>query len=140
MMSPNNKNLWGELPKNVEVRTPYLILKEQASILTQMTKGLLIGEVDRKPVLQNVFIARLRIRVPELNSYTYSVVDVQYPLKLYPLVIKDYTSSEQEIQCSSEQEFEVTLGKILSSDQVKRVISTLLAEIQSGDKVQEETF
>ncbi|AUT03447.1 hypothetical protein CLI64_25225 [Nostoc sp. CENA543] len=139
-MSPNNKNLWGELPKNVEVRTPYLILKEQASILTQMTKGLLIGEVDRKPVLQNVFIARLRIRVPELNSYTYSVVDVQYPLKLYPLVIKDYTSSEQEIQCSSEQEFEVTLGKILSSDQVKRVISTLLAEIQSGDKVQEETF
>ncbi|MBD2457158.1 hypothetical protein H6G80_24170 [Nostoc sp. FACHB-87] len=140
MMSPNNKNLWGELPKNVEVRTPYLILKEQASILTQMTKGLLIGEVDRKSLGQNIFFVSLRIRVPALNSYTYSVVDVRYPLKLYPLAIKDYTSSEQEVQCSSEQEFELALGKILSSEQVKRVISTLLAEIQSGDELQEDAF
>ncbi|MBD2490572.1 hypothetical protein [Aulosira sp. FACHB-615] len=140
-MSPNNKNLWGELPKNVEVRTPYLILKEQASILTQMTQGLLIGEVDRRPSLdQDIFSVRLMIKVPALNSYTYSVVEVIYPLQLYPLEIRDLTGSFRDVQCSSEQEFEVSLGQILSSDPIKRVISTLLTEIQSSEKLQEDTF
>lgn len=140
-MSPNEKNLWGELPKNVEVRTPYLILKEQASILTQMTKGLLIGEVDRRPSIdQNFFLVRLRIKVPSLNSYTYSVVEVKYSPKIYPLKIMDLTGSEQEIECFSEQEFESVLRKILSSSPVKRVISTLLAEIQSSDELQEYPF
>lgn len=140
-MFPNNKNLWGEIPKNVEVRTPFLILKEQASILTQMTNGLLIGEVDRRPSLeQTLFSVRLRIKTPILNNYTYSVVEVKYPPKLYPLKIRDFTDYEKEVECSSEEEFEAALSKILSSDAVKTVISTLLADIQSGDELQENNF
>jgi hypothetical protein len=41
----SKKNLWGELPKPETIRTPYTILKEQASILSEITNGLLIGEV-----------------------------------------------------------------------------------------------
>lgn len=130
-MLPNEKNLWGEIPKNVEVRTPFLILKEQASILAKMTNGLLLCEAQRIPSLDEKFSVRLRIIVPALNSYTYSLVEVTYPLQLYPLRIIDLTGSGQPVVCSSEEEFEAALSKILSSDAVKRVISTLLADIQS---------
>ena len=33
------KNLWGKLPIEDNIRTPYIILKEQASILTEATNG-----------------------------------------------------------------------------------------------------
>jgi hypothetical protein len=132
-MFTNEKNLWGELPKNAEVRTPFLILKEQASILTQMTNGLLIGEVIRVQSRDPEFWVILRIKVPALNSYTYSVVEVRYPPHIYPLTVIDLNGSGSPVKCSSEEEFEAILSQILSSDPVKRVISTLLADIQSSE-------
>lgn len=41
------KNLWGDIPNADELRTPYTLLKEQASLLIELTKGLLIGEIER---------------------------------------------------------------------------------------------
>jgi hypothetical protein len=132
-MTPNEKSLWGELPKNVEVRTPFLILKEQASILTQKTNGLLIGDVARISSHDPDFWVILRIKVPALNSYTYSVAEVKYPPQIYPLTIRDLNEPGSPVKCSSEEEFEAALSQILSSDPVKRVISTLLADIQSNE-------
>lgn len=39
------KNLWGELPLAEVIRTPAIILREQATLLTEMTTGVLEGEV-----------------------------------------------------------------------------------------------
>ncbi|GEM_PF-572065 len=41
------KNLWGDIPHTDDLRTPYTLLKEQASLLIELTKGLLIGEIER---------------------------------------------------------------------------------------------
>jgi hypothetical protein len=41
------KNLWGDIPNADELRTPYTLLKEQASLLTELTRGLLIGAIER---------------------------------------------------------------------------------------------
>ena len=35
--TPKIKNLWGDLPLEENIRTPYVILKEQASLLTETT-------------------------------------------------------------------------------------------------------
>ncbi len=139
----SNKNLWGELPQSENIRTPYTILKEQASLLTEITKGLLIGEVNISPEVDDVikfassilgersqsFVAFLRIKAPSLNNYTYSVVKIQYPIKLYPVLVKSLVVENFQRECSSEEEFEKALGQILSSQEVKQVISALLAQI-----------
>jgi hypothetical protein len=140
----SKKSLWGELPKFETIRTPYTILKEQASILSEITKGLLIGEVKRsqevqvstkvalsKPGTYPEFVAFLTIKAPSLNNYTYSVVKVQYPMLLYPVLIESLAVDNLLRECSSEAEFENTLGQILSSQEVKRVISGLLAQIHA---------
>jgi hypothetical protein len=145
----NKKDLWGDLPSAETIRTPYTILKEQASILTEKTKGLLLGEVKLSPQIEYInrfgelvdqekqqsqlFVAFLRIQVPSLNNYTYSVVKIQYPIpQLYPVLVTSLASAEdRECDCANEAEFENFLGKILSSSDVKRVISTLLAQIHA---------
>ncbi|MBD2016549.1 hypothetical protein H6F96_21575 [Microcoleus sp. FACHB-53] len=155
----NQKNLWGELPKPETIRTPYTLLKEQASILSEITNGLLIGEVinDQR---DKFFVNILRIKAPSINNYTYSVVQVQYPIQLYPVFVKNLTSDkfnnlEKNLmnaannpligfvdpggllvqqgynKYSSEEEFENALGEILSSEEVKQVISALLAQIHA---------
>lgn len=128
----SKKNLWGELPNTETLRTPYSILKEQASILSEITNGLLIGEVNSYPK-ENLFVMILRIKAPSLNNYTYSVVEVQHKIQLYPVFVMNLASDENQgfNQCSSEEEFEKALGQILSSQEIKKVISVLLAQIQA---------
>jgi hypothetical protein len=149
----SKKNLWGELPNPETIRTPYAILKEQASILSEITKGLLIGEVINNQE-DKFFVKILRIKAPSLNNYTYSVVEVKHLIQLYPVFVKNLTSepitkatdlidSLVDVRLPglledqgykkylSEEEFEKALGKILSSQGVKQVISALLAQIHA---------
>ncbi len=126
----SNKDLWGEIPSYETIRTPYTILKEQASLLTQKTNGLLIGEVSRDQARNTQqFATTLWIKAPSLNNYIYSIVSVKHSIQLYPVYI--IAETNPQINCSSEEEFEQALGKILSSPEVKRVISSLLAEIHA---------
>ena len=125
----SKKNLWGELPKPETIRTPYTLLKEQASILSEITNGLLIGEVRRVFGKDQEFIFNIRIKAPALNDYTYSVVEVKYPIKLYPVIVKSLVVENFQRECSSEEEVENALGEILSSQEVKRVILALLSQI-----------
>ena len=126
----SKKNLWGELPNAETIRTPYTILKEQASILSKITNGLLIGEVVVNNQKDNFFAMTLRIKAPSLNNYTYSVVQVEQPIQLYPVGIINLLRNNVG-KYSSEEEFENALGEILSSLDVKRVISGLLAQIHA---------
>jgi hypothetical protein len=137
-MVNNKRNLWGNLSVSANIRTPFTILKEQASILTEMTNGLLVGEVKRFSIEEG-FAANLRVRVPTLGGYAYSILRVNYPPDLYPLNIMNLTNQSPAKSCGSEEEFEVTLGKVLSSESVQRVISALLADVQADGVSEEET-
>ncbi|MEQ9232960.1 hypothetical protein [Coleofasciculus sp. E2-BRE-01] len=149
------KDLWGDLPSAETIRTPYTILKEQASILTEKTNSLLIGEVKSSPQIEypdrreypgrrevlvdpdsqqtQFFVSYLRIKIPSLNNYTYSVLQIQYPLPdLYPVWVTSFAAAEdRECECKTEAEYENALGNILSSSDVKRVISGLLAQVHA---------
>ena len=123
------KNLWGQLPIEDEIRTPTHILKEQATILTDMTKGVLQGEVS---VGQDGgrFELNLYIVAPRIENYTFTVAWCSHGLDLYPVRVnpgwdRAYTA---RIECANEEEFESALKSILSSDKVRRVVSTLLGQ------------
>jgi hypothetical protein len=66
------KNLWGDIPNADELRTPYTLLKEQASLLTELTRGLLIGEIERSQYysdhLDNMVALGFRAAPPPLGS------------------------------------------------------------------------
>ncbi len=126
-----SENLWGNLPDVGTLRTPLTILKEQASVLGEMTEGLLIGNVKlKRSSVDDKFVLNLDIIAPALDNYTYSVVTVKQPPEFYPLELNFSQESKGDI-INDEKTFVDGLGKILSSDEVKKVVVGLLSQIQS---------
>lgn len=133
--APKIKSLWGDLPTESSVRTPYVILKEQASILTEATNGLLFGHVSRKSIQEENysnydFHCWLDIEVPSINNYSISIVEIKYPIDIYPLEIYSPVVGGKPDKCHSEEKASKVLEQILSSAQVKRIILGLLSEVR----------
>ncbi len=124
------ENMWGEIETPANQRTPTLILREQASILNQLTRGVLIGSIEQEPTNNNILIYNFSITAPAINNHKFLILTLQYSITIYPLTLTDHTVHVQR-QCLNEENFASTLKSILSSLQVKRVISALM--IQSRD-------
>ena len=125
------KNLWGELPEAANIRSPATILREQASLLTQMTKGTLDGQVSLKGS-DGIFVAHLAIMAPALDNYVFTVLRAQYPMEMYPVTVAEFTGASLRYRCKDEENFQDALAKVLSSDRIKRVIGHLLSKSRSA--------
>ena len=123
-MSP--KNLWGDLSDLEIVRTPKDILKEQADFLTRATEGVLVGNVGEIDV-RGDFRYDFDVIVPSVNNYTLTLLSIQYGLQLYPVRVSGRAIRVTET-CDDEKEFEAVLTKVLSSKEVKLILSRLLSQ------------
>ncbi len=125
------KNLWGEFDNLPPIKPPVAILREQAQILEQATKGLLIGKIV--PYLKdNEFEYTFYINAPSLNNYSYYVVTIFHNILLYPALINQKREKDNAIRCEDVENLEIALGKIFSSPEIRKVIAGLLAQIQSA--------
>ena len=154
-------NLWGDLPVE-DFRTPHVVLREQASILTEKTEGKLVGNVVKgkfssvsyptinaelsgvTPKMSNklkdkrnkyALTSRLEIVVPSINNYSISIVEIDCPLEMYPSRIMNLVIDDYQYQeCRTEVELKQALAEILSSDRVRKIIAGLLTEIRADVK------
>lgn len=135
------KSLWGELPLAEAIRTPLIILREQATLLTQITNALLEGVVTNQRVKPSSeifdpfgpnksFLATLSIEAPALDGYVFQVLQVAYELALYPVEVQDLVNNTSHT-CAEEKSFEDALKATLSSDAVRRAVGMLLAQSKS---------
>ena len=124
------QNLWGDIKAEESVRTPTNVLKEQATALSRMTKGVLEGSVNVGREYGK-FTIGLSIVAPAINNYEFEVVYVSHDIELYPVTVVaawERYELNKPIECQNEEEFANALGRILGSDRVKRVISSLIAQ------------
>ncbi len=128
------ENMWGEISEPVNQRTPTSILREQASVLSQLTKGVLIGSLEQEVTANNTLSYKFAITAPAINNHKFAILTVQYSITIYPLSVTDHTVHVQR-QCLNEEAFTSTLKGILTSTQVKRVISALLIQSQDTRQV-----
>ena len=120
-------DLWGELPDIEKTKTPLAILKEQSELLSDKTKGLLIGEIKQQQKGEQ-FIYIMIIIVPTLNNYSYQLLQVTHKIGFYPLRLQELRS--KSTTCSSEEEFKQGLGDIFKSQETQNVISKLLTHVK----------
>ena len=105
------------------VKTPLSILREQASALTEQTKGTLVGVVETKSDGGRME-DRLEISVPSLNDYRYRILTYEHTIELYPgTVLANLNHS-----VSNENEFIELVRQILSSDRTRNVLTSLLSQ------------
>lgn len=121
------ENLWGDLSELTRVRTPKSILQEQADILTHETDGLLQGRIDSTADRGN-FSHEFDVVAPSFNNYIHSLFRVEHRVDLYPL---DVVGPEGRIRCENEEEFKQCLGRALSSEPIRKILSSLLSQIEA---------
>ncbi|RJP30677.1 MAG: hypothetical protein C4527_09100 [Candidatus Omnitrophota bacterium] len=126
-MSP--ENLWGELPVIDDVKTPVEILKEQAFVLSKMTKNFLDAAVSTYRDNRGL-LADLEIVAPTLDGYSVLLLRLRYNLEPYPVTVLNELADEIH-ECPDENTFKHTLSKIFTSEKVKKVIRDLLIQINS---------
>lgn len=82
-MSSTIPNLWPE-QFNVEVQTPYTILKVQAGLLGKVTRGILEGVVETETAKETVQ-HRLVVIAPAVDSYRHTLIVAKHKIRLpYP--------------------------------------------------------
>ena len=124
----STKSLWGDLTDIEIVRTPKEVLNEQANALTEATKGVLVGSVTVREVPPK-FIYDLDVSVPALNNYTYTILTITHEITLYPVRVTVAVTTRARFEtCENEEEFVHFLENLLSSKDVRFILSRLLSQ------------
>ena len=129
MMSLSSRDLWPEDIGVTSIVTPATILREQAALLAEKTKGLVQAEVKSSgsgESLAHDFI----LRVPALGNYRYVLFSAHHPMQQYPVTIDFHARASQELRAPDEGAFVHTLKEILASDDTRNVIQSLMGQIQ----------
>jgi hypothetical protein len=123
----NTENLWGDLPPIANFKTPLQILKEQATAITKMTNGLLVGSVGPAARRIRSFTYELAIRAPALNDYTTNVVTIAYEISLYPVILVP-NAAAKALELPTEDAFVAALATTLQDERVRSLIASLLVQ------------
>ena len=133
------KDMWGEVKEDQTIRTPVIVMREQAILLEKKTNGILIGKVKTKliPFSKNgqVRFASFDIVAPLLGNYSFRLLELNYDIiKIFPINIFPFQAHEAKEECQSIEEFEHALELILSDQETSTVISSLLAQSRLESK------
>ena len=123
------ESLWGSLEGIDTVRTPSMILQEQAGLLGKLTGEVLEGRVGRDILSDgNRMIVSLYVVAPAIQRYNIKILGLDYGYATaYPVIVSDSIEGYQK-QARTESELVSILKDILSSSHVKNIIATLIAE------------
>lgn len=141
------ESLWS-IPAADNVRAPLTIMKEQATALTEQTKGSLVGLVETGTYGADDLAINLSIQVPSLNNYKYRLITYTQPITMYPGtlaaevpmasgtsqtgLINSLGTRPQATEVKNEQEFVAALKGLLASNEIKRLVSSLLAQANAA--------
>ena len=134
------ESLWS-IPTANDVRAPLTIMKEQATALTEQTKGSLVGWVETTAYGDGDLAISLSIQAPSLNNYKYRLMTYIQPITMYPGRLASGVPKAsganvyvppQSIKVEDEGEFLAALKRLLSSDEVKHLLSSLLLQANTA--------
>jgi|HubBroStandDraft_6_1064221.scaffolds.fasta_scaffold499976_1 hypothetical protein len=129
-MPEETADFWPEL-NSAKVRTPLLILKEQAALLGKHTQNLVVASVDTQTSSAD-FVHRFIIEAPTLN-YRYELFIISHDLLLYPVQVLSGPRGNFTLgmKFNSEEEFVKWLKDVLNSSQTKRILGSLIAQVEA---------
>lgn len=128
-MSAAIPDLW---PKDLgfqKVRTPAVILREQAVRLAEKTNRMVQAEVRQAPN-RDLFEYDFNLCTPAAGSYRFRLFTIQYNLQMYPVQILSEVDGAPKT-ARDEEEFMRVVAQILASDETRRAIAVLGSQSDS---------
>ena len=136
-------DLWPTDISHSRMRAPVTILREQALLLDEKTKGVVKASVKRivsdseSNITDNdIFKYEFFIIAPPIADFHYRLFTISHGIELYPISVAfdnysrhDFADNENEKrQINSETDFIDALRTIFSSKKTKKVIHAMLAQ------------
>lgn len=130
---------WKADMKPLKVKSPKLLVQEQANALQEITGGKVIALLTgtKKEVAGGAdFKYELNITSPKVSSYIYPVFMVAYHINIYPCKfyineeIAECLNIDSEIIAQNEKDVSNILKKVLQSSKVASIISALLCIVE----------
>jgi hypothetical protein len=126
-------NLWPDFTAE-KVRTPKTVLKEQAALLGEKTKNLILGEVTTDKIPNSngkeVISEELYLVVPSLGNYRYKLVELYHePALVYPLYKGwNLVDGLNPLEINDEADLTKYLSSVFTDKKTKTIIQSLLAQ------------
>ncbi len=149
-MTEEIPDLWGEF-STVSVLTPKSILVKQASILRDRTDGKIMCKIFTGSIIKPAEIERIRryyesdapdgakiyhsfsIIAPVLEGFSLLLFRIVQSPEIYPCYFRARYFQKETIICENSDELLAILGETLQSDKMKRVLSTVLAQVNDAE-------
>ncbi|MGZ5585239.1 MAG: hypothetical protein ACXWE4_01050 [Methylobacter sp.] len=128
-MTDSNDDLWPDLTGEPEVKSPLLILREQASKLGAKTSNIIEAEVTANPSSDGSLYVRFMLKAPALNGYEYVLLSINQPVDLYPVNLTDDFFGDT---AKNEQEFKQFLENLFKSERTVKIIRSLIAQSKNA--------
>ncbi len=122
-----DESMWGNLESLPIIETPAIILKKQASILTDITKNVLRGYVKIDSGEGGEMYIQLYILAPSLGEYRYAVLSVSHGVNMYPASVIDNIKGEK-FNCDNKDTLLNVLKLILSSKEIRNIVASLISQ------------
>ncbi|HUB11728.1 MAG TPA: hypothetical protein VMB34_07200 [Acetobacteraceae bacterium] len=126
------ESFWS-IPATGALRTPLTILREQATALTEQTKGTLVGEATVLSQPSQMLSIGLSIRVLALNDDKYRILTYEQPVTMYPGSLTSNLGDGMIRIVKSEDEFVKELKRLLSSQEAQRLLTSLLVQASDAE-------
>jgi hypothetical protein len=127
-MPPTIPNLWPEDIK-VDVLSPLAILRAQAGLMGQMTRGLIEAEVTTTATEHGRVEHQLDLIAPALDGYRQRILIASHDEEsVYPVGLYWYETDDnmEDGDAYNDDEFIQAVGKALRSGAVRAVIASLI--------------
>lgn len=122
------RNPWSKLKEEAsKIRTPTLILRAQAQMLSETTGGLIRGRVDMEEEGNAAFL-KFSVYVPTLNNYEVDLFGVRQPVTQYPATLVPEWGDTRPVKCENDAEFEEAVVDHCEGPDLQKIVSGLFAQ------------
>ncbi len=128
------KNMWGDLPTMEDTKTPLLIMREQANILKQATRGVLHASISTTPLTLGKMRHSFYLVAPLLNDYRHLLFSVEHGIDPYPVKFSA-PRMKNLARCKREKDFELILTELLRDASTRKAIASLIANSEAIKQV-----
>lgn len=130
MATPTTPDLW---PDDIGQQTgelgPAALLKSQAALLAEKTKGLVTAEVrGEQDPRDGKFVDNFYLVGPTIN-YQYLLFALSYPIEFYParfISMDEKRENEHGVTVENDDDLMKQVGKVLSQQKTRQVINAII--------------
>jgi len=128
----SSKSLWPSFGEIEKIKTPKIILQEQAILLEKNSSGFLTTSITTAPhpTQFNRYTHLLTLTAPKVENFTASLVMLEHDaIELYPLtIIARIRPMSVNYTAENEEEYFEILAKLFAEREMVNTIQSLLAQ------------